>query len=151
MKTLTLAIVWLTFSVAPLWAQSTLGGLSYRFVNGSGSWGLSMDIERSVGSVLLGGQFSYISYATPGEQSSSGTQIGIAVVALSTGKWIRLGPELGLAFGAGTQGSPYQSVTALNYGVMLKLAFAAIPESALLSIDYAAQTKLGIGLTFPLN
>ncbi len=122
-------------------AQTAFFGVNYRIGEGSET-GFSADDEHAISKAfLLGGQWSFLTI---------GPQIGAALVLLSQGKWAQIGPEIGPVWTGGTAGS-FSSNVSFNYGVVVKLAFVAIPQSAFLSIDYAAQTKLGVGLTWPLN
>ena len=143
-----LAILFSIITSSSIHAQA-VGGLSYRtFVDGSSSWGGSMEIGHQYESGILAGQFSVISRSpAPGSTEDparrvSGTQLGITFLyAANVGKFLHLGPEIGAVYGANS--------SVFNIGGTIKIAFAAIPESALLSIDYGSQTGVGIGLIFP--
>jgi len=147
-KTFVAVILCMIFASHSIRAQ-TVAGISYRtFVDGSSSWGGSMEIGHEYDWGIFAGQFSYVSRSpAPGSTDDparrvSGDQIGIAIIAAGkVGKWFHIGPEIGVAFGANNN--------LLNVGGTVKIAFAAIPESAMISLDYGTQTGVGIGLIFP--
>ena len=158
MKTL-IVILALGCMAASANAQSFVG-LAYRFPPGgnSGSWGASIEFGRVYGGdFLLMGQFNFANI-TPKQSdfygtTSSSQQVGLSLLALLRGKWINLGPQLGIVYGGGTTSNGYtvrRSQANLNYGGCLKIAFAAIPQSSLLSLDYGSQSGWGVGLTFPI-
>ena len=139
-------------------------GASYRLPSdgGSGSWGASVDFGRVFGgNALIAGQFSYLVRTSVGSYnynggSGSADQLGLSIMALARGKWINLGPHAGIVYGQTPRdGTNFymknSSSVSVNYGGVLKIAFAGIPQSSLLSVDYGVQTGWGVGLTFPIQ
>lgn len=127
---------------------------SYRIPGGDpGSWGASIEFGRTVGDALIMGQFSYIvgqskDYGTfyrPASTSSS--QVGLAAAVLATGQWLMAGPQLGIVYGGMTSRN---AQLGLNYGGCIKISFAAIPQTAHISVDYGHETGWGLGLMFPI-